>query len=780
MNFVLLDELSRKGTILTPTRRLAGHCLKAIAKARQTSSRIFETPPLYSLSDWTKRCWEQYEMKGAVTKLLLTPTQSLLACEEIIVNSSVGNFLVDSYQTAKRVYSAWNILHQWRSLDLLDREYDQIDYQAFVEWMKIYTNYLTQHNYIDEAMLPQANLDILIKSEPETLIFYGFEEKTPFLAYFLETLGQHGWQILWESSETVVPDECYRCAFVEKSQEQVAAVQFAKEQYEKGKKNIAIVVPDLADERQQLEKLLREAFDPLAIAAPWVEVDPHFNISAAIPLIQYPIVCMALDKLRTKPFSFSEEKPYTAWAEHFRQILVKQQWPGYVALTSIEYQSMIRFDRLLQELSECDRVLSPCRYQEALSTVEKLASYIPFQPENRNAPIQVLGVLEAAGQTFDAIWIMGMQNEAWPPPAKHNPFIELEAQRQRGMPHASAEREIQYALSMTNRFKESAREVIFSYATQNKERKWEVSELIRDLPLNSNRNVIKEKIEKITPEIPLELIKDETSKNLVLKSTYSTRVLELQASCPFRAFAEYRLGVKPPLEETKWLTPSDQGIMLHTILEKFWKKESSQNNLKAMSSQDREKKISLLIKESLDEWSLPPSYKEAEYTRLMIILKDYMALETERGFFRIIKTEYRKTYTLGGMTFKLRCDRIEEDETGAQWIVDYKTGKFNESGWMGPRMAAPQLPLYALAYETPQLSGIRVIRLLMEGCEFIDPHQEKDFHSISQTWRIELETLARSFVAQEAGVDPKNAAACLYCHLQSLCRIREQEVIHHG
>lgn len=764
MNFELIEELGRKGTIITPTRRLATHCLKVIAKARASTSAVFETPALYALSDWYQHCWDQYEMEGVVTSLLLTPTQSQLACEKIIVDSSVGNDLIEPYQTAKRAYNAWTILHQWRSEDLLTREYDQIDYRAFVEWMQAYTVFLKENNYIDEAVLPEAILTELIKRKPQTLIFYGFEEKTPFLAYFIEKLTENGWEILWEAPEAIVPDHCYRYAFTETSHEQAAAIQFAKKQVEQGKKNIAIIVPNLADERQRLEKLLQEAFDPLAVAAPWREVDPHFNISAAIPLIQYPIVCRAFDTLRAMPYSFSEEKTHTAWAEDCRQYLAKQQWPGVAALTSIEYQTMVRFDRLLQEWSECDRVLPPCHYRMALTTVEKLASYIPFQPENRDAPIQVLGVLEAAGQTFDAIWILGMQNEVWPPPAKHNPFIELEAQRQRGMPHASVQREMQYALSMTKRFKESAREVVFSYAKQSIDRKFEVSELIRDLPERQEKEAFEVATEKMNMPCSLEYFQDDNAPCVEeVNKEYSARTIELQSHCPFRAFAEYRLGLRELPEETPWLTPSDQGIILHAILEKW---------------EGREEKIRSLIEENIEKYDkkkkLPVVYQEAERARLWIILKDYMALEAKRGFFRVINKEYTTTYVLNGMKFKLRCDRIEEDETGAQWIVDYKTGKFTIAGWEGPRMTLPQLPLYALAYSHPQLSGIRVIRLLMEGCEFIDPHKGKDFSAICQIWRVELTELARSFMAGEARVDPKSVAVCLTCHLKPLCRIHER------
>ena len=763
MNLDLVNKLNQGAILLTPTRRLATGCLSEFAKFQSSLKRAWVTPAVYALTDWFHQCWAEFEMSGLTNANLLNVTQSQLCLENIIQASSYGLKLIDTYQTAKRIFTAWKILHDWQSLDILETEYAHIDYQAFSDWIKEYQRFLGEHQAIDEAMLPQNLLNILVARKSENLVFYGFEEKSPFLINFEETLLNKSWKIDWVEANEIHPQSCYRREFNDLAQEQIAAVQFAKEKYDQGIKSIAIIVLDLADQRQTLETLLKSTFDPQYLATPWIEVDPRFNISAAIPLIQYPIVCRALEILREE--HFQQKATYSTWSQQFRKQLESKSWPGSEALTSIEYQSMIRFDALLNELSQCDEVLSPCSYFQALSTLEKLASYIPFQPENREATVQVLGMLEAAGQTFDAIWIMGMQNEAWPLAAKHHPYIPVEIQRARKMPHSSAEREMQYALNMTNRFKKSAHEIVFSHFVQSKERRLNVSELIRDIPIYSDmKKRFAGKIENEESPLHLEYLYDQQAPKLSLKEgVYGTaRVLELQAACPFRAFSEYRLGIKEKVEANQWLSRAEQGIILHNILEKWVKAYPTQTRLFELSIPERENHFKQLIQDQFAQYRLkkwPEIYQEAEYSRLIITLNNFINFEINREFFKVIQTEYRQTFTLNTFTFHLRCDRIEEDEFGAQWIVDYKTGKYHFT---------PQLPLYAMAYASPNLRGIRVIQIHSEGAELIE-------QPIQDEWETELERLSNEFVEGQANIDPKNGdVTCQYCHLKPFCRIREE------
>ena len=56
----------------------------------------------------------------------------------------------------------------------------------------------------------------------------------------------------------------------------------------------------------------------------------------------------------------------------------------------------------------------------------------------------------------------GMTDEVWPPQPRPNPFIPLSWQRERGMPRACAEQELQFARSMQDRLIASSDRVVVS------------------------------------------------------------------------------------------------------------------------------------------------------------------------------------------------------------------------------------------------------------------------------------------------------------------------------
>ena len=89
------------------------------------------------------------------------------------------------------------------------------------------------------------------------------------------------------------------------------------------------------------------------------------------------------------------------------------------------------------------------RLPEVLRHLTQLCEETVFQAEAPQAPIQVLGALEAAGMQFDAVWLLGMDDQSWPPSAAPNPLLPARLQRELGMPHASAQRELLFARHLT-------------------------------------------------------------------------------------------------------------------------------------------------------------------------------------------------------------------------------------------------------------------------------------------------------------------------------------------
>ena len=61
----------------------------------------------------------------------------------------------------------------------------------------------------------------------------------------------------------------------------------------------------------------------------------------------------------------------------------------------------------------------------------------PFQPESPPAPIQILGLLEAVGLPFDALWVAGMATTRGRAPPRPHPLLPVRWQRERGVPRAT-------------------------------------------------------------------------------------------------------------------------------------------------------------------------------------------------------------------------------------------------------------------------------------------------------------------------------------------------------
>jgi probable DNA repair protein len=173
----------------------------------------------------------------------------------------------------------------------------------------------------------------------------------------------------------------------------------------------------------------------------------------------------------------------SAWAPLFQQALQAVGWPGDRALSSHEFQAHRAFGEVLDSFGRFDSLLGPLSLHEAVRRLSQLCRQRIFQPETVGRPaIQVLGVLESAGLEFDALWVMGMNDDLWPPAPRPNPLLPAELLRAAGAAHASAEVELDFALRVHSRLLLAAPDVHFSYAQADGNRVLRPSPLIAGLP----------------------------------------------------------------------------------------------------------------------------------------------------------------------------------------------------------------------------------------------------------------------------------------------------------
>ncbi|MCL2525276.1 MAG: PD-(D/E)XK nuclease family protein [Betaproteobacteria bacterium] len=167
------------------------------------------------------------------------------------------------------------------------------------------------------------------------------------------------------------------------------------------------------------------------------------------------------------------------WAGLFRAALQAAGWPGERPLSSHEFQARRAFDEVLDAFARLDPLLGALSSGEAAGRLAQLCRRRVFQPETRGRPaLQVLGTLESAGLEFDALWVMGMNDNRWPPPPRPNPLLPVEAQRAAGSARASAEVELDFARRVHRRLLSSAPEIVFSWAKADGDRVLRVSPLV--------------------------------------------------------------------------------------------------------------------------------------------------------------------------------------------------------------------------------------------------------------------------------------------------------------
>lgn len=166
------------------------------------------------------------------------------------------------------------------------------------------------------------------------------------------------------------------------------------------------------------------------------------------------------------------------WADKVPHLLETIGWPGTESKTSVEFQTLRRWQQALDTAGSLGFDGRRIPWQDFLSELEHAINDILFAPQSSDAPIQIAGPAESAGLTADAIWFLGVDEESWPAVASLHPFLPAYVQRESAMPHSSHQLDWQFASAITNRLLASAPEVIFSFAAQKDDAESRPSRLI--------------------------------------------------------------------------------------------------------------------------------------------------------------------------------------------------------------------------------------------------------------------------------------------------------------
>jgi len=495
----------------------------------------------------------------------------------------------------------------------------------------------------------------------------------------------------------------------------------------------------------------------------------------------------------------NQKRGASEWTLLFMDYLNNLGWPGERSLNSLEYQMTERFLEVLNTFQTYDEFLTEVDYADALHYLKRLTHKTIYQPETSDAPVQILGLLEAAGLAFDHAWVLGLDDMTWPQPAKPNPFIPISLQKELHMPHATHSRELSYSMQLTHQLKQSANTIIFSYAEYDNQSELRPSRLILDVPdisfENLNSHPYTTPAEIIFNNRCTEYYYDE--KGPAIESLESIRggvaILKKQAACPFKAFAEIRLSAYPLKTPTLGLSALDRGVILHKALELIWQCMTDSTQLSRLDADALNNLIDDCIDQSFQQTAkinLNPSYVTFEKKRLHKTLWNWLQFEKTRPFFKVIAREIEFKTEINPLTFTLRLDRMDELEDGSHFIIDYKTGKYNSiRQWFSDRPEEPQLPLYCISNTHNKIGiafaeiqgnpigfqGISKRDLSLKNIKLVhDVIENGTWESQIEVWNNTFKKIMDDFLQGNASVDPKNKnETCRLCDLQSFCRVYE-------
>ena len=871
------EALAANATVVTGNQRAARTLQRAFdRKSRSMGLLSWKPANIVAWDAWTAKLWQRLLMDGHVSQLLMNPAQELNVWGRILEGDGELESLRSKDSLASLASDAWEKLCSYNGKTRLRSLAASPDSRAFQRWLSAF-----ERRCRNDGLLPRAELLDALHPFVQTghlhfdtfkIALVGFDKRTPTQNGFIDAIRCTGCRVD-EVRFTVPVQEMILAKAEDEQQELSSAAEWVRRYVEDHPyARVAVVVPSLAEQRAEIDRVFREILAPEAhhIATPVHALPYEFSLGVplaetqmvrtAISLLQWTIKPLPIDQVthlllspyfapsaeqgaraefdafelrrerRLQPtisldslgtildrskrrgeldhlpgviqemrlkaanyFVGTDRKTCAEWASNIRELLRAARWGAPIAESSIEFQTRKKWESTLDDFTTLDFDGTRVPFHAAFDSLNRILRQTMFAPESLDAPVQIMGPLETAGSTFDAVWFLRAEDSVWPPSTSSNPLLPWQLKKELGMPGADVVLDSEFARQVTTRISQSARTVVFSYASQSSEGPQHPSHSLDVLHL---AQVPVEHIVAATSHRPIvELTTVEDSEPIppppdrVIHG--GAKILQLQAACGFRAFAELRLWSTDLESADPGMDERQRGTLVHHILESFWMEVRTQSALKYMPILERTALLDRCIARSLrhfvrtSETSWDKSYLAAQHDRLHSLLTAWLDLELQRQPFEVELSEKRlDDVHIGPLRLNVRMDRVDKIDDG-KLLIDYKTGPAAPGDWLSERPDAPQLPLYAVLSDPDDLRGV-AFGLVRAGenldlvgyaaTEGILPHQVKlkvpSLEEQIEEWRRVLTNLAERFYLGDASVAPKKyPKTCSHCAQRILCRL---------
>ena len=458
---------------------------------------------------------------------------------------------------------------------------------------------------------------------------------------------------------------------------------------------------------------------------------------------------------------------------------------------------------LLDRWQQFDRWLSPVNWSEAIAELSRLAAQTPFQPKSGAARLQIMGLLESAGVPLDAARIVGLNDRVLPERLKPHPMLPRSWQASHRVGLGSADEVDARAARLWQNWLDLCADLSISFSLDEDGTALRLSPLAAHLPLHQDAR------EPHTPGLPPvalteRVVADEQLPERIASpgsKPLSSRALEDQAQCPRRA-AAVRLKLNEWPEHAMGIPARIRGTLIHAVLAAVGAARMRVPDEPLRSNQQLIEVAQVALDACITEQAaLRPRVAAAvwhvERARVMTLVDKVLSLEQTREGFNLVAVEAEIRAREFEQDFRLRVDRVDQSTGGGlggdiRVVFDYKTGKVSRGDWFAEgssgRLAAPQLPLYALILSQDLTQpAVRALGYIVVGDDddpaFVgvgdDPaissarssKNDPPWDQLAATWQDQLGFLVTEIQNGVASVAPlKGRTTCRYCAFGAFCR----------
>lgn len=291
----LVEAFAQNQIILVPNNRLRNSLLNIYS--REQKIKAWAVPRIYTLEQWIDICWAALQTQGHLPacKNILNKWQGLWWWESIIRNAPHTQHITNVKSLAQTADSSFKNLERWQLVTQFLQEFTgdlATNAAQFQGWISSFqqklqlTNSITQEQRID--IIRSAFLDSTIPQE-ETIHLEGFDDIYPLAQDLLNSATA---KIIKHPAQQI--QNCIiRKTSANRFEEEIkAAAKWAREQLCEHKENsfIGIVVPNLGQSRDLVERIFVEEFESHYLNPFTPRYTLPFNFSAGVPLGKQPML----------------------------------------------------------------------------------------------------------------------------------------------------------------------------------------------------------------------------------------------------------------------------------------------------------------------------------------------------------------------------------------------------------------------------------------------------------------------------------------------------------